>query len=92
MARVEKISISLTGDLADMVREAVASGDFASASEVIRHALREFEPRYREEQARLIELRRLIQEGVDSGVSEAHRSADEIIAAGRRRRRSAAAG
>ena len=89
MGKVEKFSVSLTGDLADLIREAVANGGYASASEVVRHALREFEPRFREDQAKLIELRRLIQEGIDSGIAEHHRTADEIIADGMRRLRAA---
>jgi putative addiction module CopG family antidote len=37
-----KISISLTDEHARLLNEAVASGDYASSSEVIREALREW--------------------------------------------------
>jgi antitoxin ParD1/3/4 len=37
---VEKLSIALTPEMAAAVRQAVASGEYASASEVIREALR----------------------------------------------------
>jgi antitoxin ParD1/3/4 len=40
-----KISISLTDEHARLVTEAVASGDYASSSEVIREALREWRGR-----------------------------------------------
>ena len=42
MANVERLSIALTPDMATIVRQAVESGDYASASEVIRDALREW--------------------------------------------------
>ena len=40
MANVEKISVALTADMGAIVRQAVASGDHASASEVVRDTLR----------------------------------------------------
>jgi antitoxin ParD1/3/4 len=42
MANSEKISITLTPELAALIHEAVASGDYASPSEVIRDALRDW--------------------------------------------------
>jgi putative addiction module CopG family antidote len=42
MSKVEKISIALTDEMLASVKEAVASGDYASSSEVIRHALRDW--------------------------------------------------
>ena len=36
MQSAEKFSITLTADLARMIRETVADGEYASASEVIR--------------------------------------------------------
>ena len=45
MASVEKISIALTEELASLVRGAVESGEYASSSEVIREALREWKAR-----------------------------------------------
>ena len=45
MANVEKISIALPADMATLVRNAVETGDYASSSEVIREALREWKAR-----------------------------------------------
>ena len=45
MANVEKISIALPTDMATLVRKAVETGDYASSSEVIREALREWTAR-----------------------------------------------
>ncbi len=69
MATVEKISIALTEDLAALVRKAVESGDYASTSEVIRDALREWKLKRAARNEQAAELRRLWQEGIDSGVA-----------------------
>lgn len=42
MANVEKISIALPAEMVAAVREAVATGEFASSSEVVRDALRDW--------------------------------------------------
>jgi antitoxin ParD1/3/4 len=68
MARVDKLSIALTQEFAGEVRDAVASGEYASASEVIRDALRTWK-RVREARSVAVdELRRLWREGIDSGI------------------------
>ena len=45
MATVEKVSIALPTDMLTMVRKAVRTGDYASSSEVVREALREWKAR-----------------------------------------------
>ena len=42
MAKVEKVSIALPPEMVGAVRDAVASGEYASTSEVIRDALRDW--------------------------------------------------
>ncbi len=42
MTAIEKMSVTLTPDLAALVREAVERGDYASPSEGIRDALRDW--------------------------------------------------
>jgi antitoxin ParD1/3/4 len=69
MATVEKISIALTEDLAALVRKAVESGDYASTSEVIRDALRDWKLKRTARDEQGADLRRLWQEGIDSGVA-----------------------
>lgn len=45
MSKVEKVSIALSAELAALVRQAVDAGDYASTSEVVREALREWKAR-----------------------------------------------
>jgi len=40
MANVEKLSISLSSDMARSIKDAVDSGEYATASEVVRDAMR----------------------------------------------------
>jgi antitoxin ParD1/3/4 len=67
MATVEKISIALTQDMASLVRSAVESGEYATASEVIRDALRNWKQKRAVQEQEIAELRRLWQEGLASG-------------------------
>lgn len=42
MGAIERLTITLPADMAGLVREAVDDGDYASASEVIREAMRDW--------------------------------------------------
>ncbi|HEX3881788.1 MAG TPA: type II toxin-antitoxin system ParD family antitoxin [Stellaceae bacterium] len=67
MAKAERISVALSATMADVVYDAVESGEYANAGEVIRDALRDWTMKRRVEMPDVDELRRLYQEGVDSG-------------------------
>jgi antitoxin ParD1/3/4 len=67
MGKVEKISIALTDEMLTSVKAAVASGDYASSSEVVREALREWKSRRAREQALIAEVRELVREADASG-------------------------
>jgi len=69
MGHVDKRSITLSPELAAEVDAAVAVGDYASASEVIRDALRLWKERRDLLGYTVEELRVLVQEGIDSGPS-----------------------
>jgi len=70
MTAVKKLSIALTPEIAEDIRLAVADGEFASTSEVVRDALRTWK-QAREARAIAMEgLRQLWREGVASGESE----------------------
>jgi antitoxin ParD1/3/4 len=84
MATVEKITIALTPEMAGFVRAAVQSGEYASTSEAIRDAVREWKERRDLLGYTIEELRTAVQEGLDSGPS--HRIGMNDIKAGARRR------
>ncbi|HEY5211261.1 MAG TPA: type II toxin-antitoxin system ParD family antitoxin [Stellaceae bacterium] len=67
VAKVSKVSVALTSAMAELVDEAVASGDYASGSEVIREALREWKLRRTLRLHEQDELRRQWAEGLASG-------------------------
>lgn len=66
MANIEKISVALPADMLARVRAAVESGDYASTSEVIREALREWKGRRETREEAIEELRQLWREGLAS--------------------------
>ncbi|HTR16709.1 MAG TPA: type II toxin-antitoxin system ParD family antitoxin [Acetobacteraceae bacterium] len=67
MPNISKISVALTAEMNNLVQQAVASGEYASGSEVIREALREWKLRRELRQHESAELVRLWTEGLESG-------------------------
>ncbi len=59
---IEKISIALPPEMIAQVREAVQTGEYASSSEVVREALRDWRHKRQLQQNGVAELRRLWQE------------------------------
>ena len=70
MATVEKLSIALTPEFAADIRQAIATGEYASTSEVVRDALRAWKQIRQRREMAIEGLRRLWQDGVDSGAGE----------------------
>ncbi|WP_375510661.1 type II toxin-antitoxin system ParD family antitoxin [uncultured Nostoc sp.] len=70
MPNVEKISVSLTPEIAAFVRDVVESGEYASSSEVIREALQDWKQKRLLQLQNIDEVRRLWQEGIDSGAGQ----------------------
>jgi antitoxin ParD1/3/4 len=66
-------------------KKLVASGRYASVSEVLRDGLRLMEEREALREWKLGELRKAIQEGIDSGDAGPWEGAEYIMAEGRRR-------
>lgn len=62
MSTAEKISIALPAEMVHMIRNAVATGEYASSSEVIRDALRDWTYKRNLRQQGVNELRDLWQE------------------------------
>ncbi len=83
-ATVEKMTIALTAEMAGFVRHVVATGEYASTSEAIREAVREWKERRDVLGYSLEELRALVKEGIDSGTAGPF-DPEEIRAEARRR-------
>lgn len=64
MSDLERLTITVTPEMAEMIREAVASGDYASASEAVREALRGWRTSRLESQRALVEMQTFIARGV----------------------------
>ena len=64
MSTAEKISIALPPEMVAIVRGAVATGEYASSSEVIRDALRDWTHKRSLRQQGIAELRQLWQEAL----------------------------
>jgi len=67
MANVEKISVSMTPQQAELLRDAVSSGAYASSSEVIREAMRDWSAKWEARKGDIERLRSLWAEGKASG-------------------------
>lgn len=84
MSTVRKVSIALPDDMVDLARKAVDGGQYASVSEVVREALRDWKDKQDRKAVALKELKRMVREGLDSGPRR-FASMDEIKAEARRR-------
>ncbi len=60
MSQIEKLSIALPHDMVEAIREAVDSGDYATTSEVIRDAVRDWRLKRRVEAMEVEDLRQLV--------------------------------
>ena len=67
MAEIEKLDVVLTPEIAAELRAAVEGGEYGSVSEVVRDALHDWRRRRKIEALETEELRRLVQEGIESG-------------------------
>ena len=87
MNTIERLTITLTAEIAEAVRTAVAAGEYASSSEVIREALRDWRHKRALQQHELAELRAQIQRGIDDLDAGRVRDFDpeRIIQTGRQR-------
>jgi antitoxin ParD1/3/4 len=70
MTSVSKVSIALSKEHIELAKGAVASGRYASVSEVVREALREWEIRQPLRKAEVERLRKAWDEGIASGPPE----------------------
>lgn len=86
MAAIERLTITLPAEMAGLVKGVVDEGDYASTSEVIREALRDWKLKRELRLGQLAELKSDIARGL-ADVAEgrlANFDADRIIARGRK--------
>jgi antitoxin ParD1/3/4 len=81
---MEKITIALTSELADFIRNVVDAGEYELTSEAIEHAVREWKERRDLFGYTVEELRALVQDGIDSRPSALATMADVKVEARRR--------
>jgi antitoxin ParD1/3/4 len=67
MSNVQKVSVALTPEFMALLKEAVDTGEYTSASEVIRDALRYWKQCRTSQRLSVDELRQLWDEGIASG-------------------------
>jgi antitoxin ParD1/3/4 len=77
MTTAEKISIALPPEMVAIVRNAVATGEYASSSEVIRDALRDWTFKRTLRQQGIAQLRQLWQEALQDKVPGI--AADDVL-------------
>lgn len=65
MTTAEKVSVTLTPEMVRAVRASVDSGEYASASEVVREALRGWQRQRAEDAERLASVRARVRRSVD---------------------------
>ena len=67
MANVEKVSVALTSEQVATLRAAVDAGEYATTSEIVREAVRDWQLKRKHQREDLKTLRRLWDEGKASG-------------------------
>lgn len=87
MSNVERLTITLTAEQAHAVRGVVDAGVYASSSEVIREALRDWQHKRQMQERQRAELRTDVQEGMDDIAAGRVRDfdAERIIKRGRKK-------
>lgn len=67
MASVEKVSVALTSEQISALKAAVDTGEYATTSEIVREALRDWQLKRELRQEDIKRLRQMWDEGVASG-------------------------
>ena len=67
MSTIEKLSVAVTGEQASSIRAVIASGEYATTSEVIREALRDWQTKRNLRQDDIERIRALWDAGIASG-------------------------
>lgn len=85
MPNIQKISVDVTGDQLAAIRSAVETGDYATTSDVVREAVRDWQVKRAHRQEELARLRQAWNEGKESG-GRAPFDVEEVLAGAATRR------
>jgi antitoxin ParD1/3/4 len=80
MAKLERVTVTMPEEMAAKMRAAVESGEYATTSEIVREALRDWEEYQERRQAKLAWLRAEIKKGMDGPFRPADEYFDELEA------------
>jgi antitoxin ParD1/3/4 len=70
MADIQKVSVALTGEQVAALKAAVEAGEYATTSEIVREALRDWQFKRERRQQDIKRLQQLWDEGKASGPAE----------------------
>jgi len=90
MSDIQKVSVALTGEQVATLKAAVSSGEYATTSEIVREALRDWQFKRELRRDEVERLRRLWDEGKASGPAQPF-DIERVIANARARLKDAAA-
>lgn len=90
MPDIQKVSVALTGEQVASLKAAVATGEYATSSEIVREALRDWQFKRELRQEDIKRLRQAWEEGKASGPSQPF-DIERIIANAQARMKDAAA-
>ena len=79
MANVERLTIALSAELASLVRSAVEAGDYASSSEVVRDALRDWKHKRSLQNLELDAMRAEVEKGLQDMRAGKIKDAGEVF-------------
>jgi antitoxin ParD1/3/4 len=88
MADIQKVSVALTGEQVASLKAAVETGEYATTSEIVREALRDWQFKRELRQEDVRRLRQLWDEGKASGPTEPF-DVERTIAAAKARHKKA---
>lgn len=87
MPSIHKVSIALTGEQIDALKSVVEAGEYATTSEVVREAIRDWQFKRENCREEIQQLRHLWDEGLASGKAEPVNFARVRVEARRRLRK-----
>ena len=84
MSNVEKISVSLPQEMTAIMKDAVSTGAYASTSEIVRDALRDWQQKQVERDVAIKKYRKMVDDALASGPLLDY-SMEDVVQRGRER-------